>query len=214
MNKPETPKTAKKTPTSGSGNVFFEPWTTPDGVPPFERIGPEQFRPAYAQALLEHEAEVAAIAGNRAPPSFDNTIAAMERSGRALERVGNVFHLLAGAHSNDALLEIEREIAPQLARHWNAINTNAVLFSRIATLMRDAEKLSLTTEQKRVIERYHTGFRRAGAALDAPAKSGSPQSSNGSRRSAHHSARTCWPTSSRSRCSSKTRPSSTACPIS
>ncbi len=94
----------------------------------------------------------------------------MERSGRALERVGNVFHLLAGAHSNDALLEIEREIAPQLARHWNAINTNAALFQRIETLMRDAEKLGLTTEQKRVIERYHTGFRRAGAALDAPAK--------------------------------------------
>jgi peptidyl-dipeptidase Dcp len=166
MNKPETPKT----PTSGNGNVFFEAWTTPDGVPPFDRVGPEQFRPAYARALLEHDAEIAAIAGNPAPPTFDNTIAAMERSGRALERVGNVFHLLAGAHSNDALLEIERAIAPQLARHWNAINTNAALFARIATLMHDADKLGLTTEQKRVIERYHTGFRRAGAVLDTPAK--------------------------------------------
>ena len=115
-------------------------------------------------------AEVAAIAGNPEPPTFDNTIAAMERSGRALDRVGNVFHLLAGAHTNEALLEIEREVAPQLARHWNAINTNAVLFKRINTLVQDAEKLDLTAEQKRVIERYHTGFRRAGAALDAPAK--------------------------------------------
>jgi peptidyl-dipeptidase Dcp len=153
-----------------NGDLFFEDWATPDGVPPFDRIGPEQFRPAYARALAEHAAEVAAIAANPEPPTFDNTIAAMERSGRALDRVGNVFHLLAGAHTNDALLEIEREISPKLARHWNAINTNPALFARIDTLMRDAAKLPLTTEQKRVIERYHTGFRRAGAALDAPAK--------------------------------------------
>jgi peptidyl-dipeptidase Dcp len=166
MNKIET----AKTPASTDGNVFFAAWATPDGVPPFGAIGPEQFRPAYARALAEHTAEVAAIAGNPEPPTFDNTIAAMERSGRALDRVGNVFHLLAGAHTNEALLEIEREVAPQLARHWNAINTNAALFTRIDTLMQDAEKLDLTAEQKRVIERYHTGFRRAGAALDAPAK--------------------------------------------
>jgi peptidyl-dipeptidase Dcp len=166
MNKIET----AKTPAATDGNVFFEAWATPDGVPPFDAIGPEQFRPAYARALAEHTAEVAAIATNPEPATFDNTIAPMERSGRALDRVGNVFHLLAGAHTNDALLEIEREVAPQLARHWNAINTNAVLFKRIDTLMRDAEKLDLTSEQKRVIERYHTGFRRAGAALDAPAK--------------------------------------------
>jgi peptidyl-dipeptidase Dcp len=166
MNKIET----AKTPAPADGNVFFEAWATPDGVPPFAAIGPEQFRPAYARALAEHSAEIAAIAGNPAPPTFDNTIAAMERSGGALDRVGNVFHLLAGAHTNDALLEIEREISPQLARHWNAINTNAALFKRIDTLMQEAEKLDLTAEQKRVIERYHTGFRRAGAALDAPAK--------------------------------------------
>jgi peptidyl-dipeptidase Dcp len=166
MNKIETPKI----PASDNGNVFFAAWTTPDGVPPFDSISPDQFRPAYARALAEHDAEVAAIAGNAAPPTFDNTIATMERSGRALERVGNVFHLLAGAHSNNALLEIEREVAPQLARHWNAVNTNAALFKRIETLMRDADTLGLTTEQKRVIERYHTGSRRAGAALDAPAK--------------------------------------------
>ncbi|MGB6967120.1 MAG: M3 family metallopeptidase [Xanthobacteraceae bacterium] len=166
MNKIET----AKTPASTDGNVFFAAWATPDGVPSFDAIGPEQFRPAYARALAEHTAEVAAIAANPEPPTFDNTIAPMERSGRALDRVGNVFHLLAGAHTNDALLEIEREVAPQLARHWNAINTNAVLFKRIDTLMQDAEKLDLTAEQKRVIERYHTGFRRAGAALGAPAK--------------------------------------------
>ena len=91
-------------------------------------------------------------------------------SGRALERLGNVFHLLAGAHTNDALLEIEREISPQIARHWNRIHTNAALFRRIDTLMREADTLGLNAEQKRVTERYHTSFRRAGAALDDAAK--------------------------------------------
>jgi peptidyl-dipeptidase Dcp len=165
----QAPNVKTETP-SISGDLFFEDWTTPDAVPPFDRVAPDQFRPAYARALAEHEAEIAAIVANPEPPTFDNTIAAMERSGRALDRVGNVFHLLTGAHTNDALLEIEREISPRLARHWNAINTEAALFARIDTLMRDAGKLPLTTEQKRVIERYHTGFRRAGAALDAPAK--------------------------------------------
>jgi peptidyl-dipeptidase Dcp len=160
----------QSSPTPGGGNIFFEAWTTPDGVPPFDQAAPEQFRPAFARALAEHAAEISKIAANPEPPTFDNTIAAMEKSGRALDRVGNVFQLLAGAHTNDALLEIEREISPQLARHWNAVNTNAALFARIDTLMRDADKLALTTEQKRVIERYHTRFRRAGAALDAPAK--------------------------------------------
>lgn len=109
-----------KTPAgSAAPNPFFEAWNTADGVPPFERIAPEHFRDAYARALAEHDAEIAAIAGVAAPPSFDNTIGALELSGRPLERVGNVFWLLAGAHTNDALLEIEREISPQIALHWN-----------------------------------------------------------------------------------------------
>ncbi len=151
-------------------NPFFEAWTTPDGVPPFDRIAPEHFREAYARALAEHEAEVAAVAADTAPPSFDNTIAALELSGRALERVGNAFHLLAGAHTNDALLEIEREISPQIALHWNKIHTNAALFRRIDTLMHEADRLGLSSEQTRVTERYHTSFRRSGAALDGEAK--------------------------------------------
>jgi peptidyl-dipeptidase Dcp len=151
-------------------NPFLAPWTTPDGVPPFDRIEPEDFRLAYASALAEHETEIAAIAADSTPASFDNTIAAMEGSGRALTRVNNVFHVLAGAHSNDALLELERELAPQIARHWNKIHTNAALFARIDALANQADTLGLTAEQKRVLERYHITFRRAGAGLDGPAK--------------------------------------------
>jgi peptidyl-dipeptidase Dcp len=151
-------------------NPFFETWTTPDGAPPFDRIKPGHFREAYARALAAHEAEIAAVASASAPPSFDNTIAALELSGRALARIEHVFHLLAGAHSNDALLEIEREMAPQTARHWNKIHTNAALFRRIDTLAKQVGTLDLTSEQKRVLERYHVTFRRAGAALDPAAK--------------------------------------------
>jgi peptidyl-dipeptidase Dcp len=151
-------------------NPLLADWNTPDAVSPFDRIRPEHFRPAYTRALAEHEAEVAAIAADPEPPSFANTIAALERGGRALARVGDVFHVLAGAHSNDALLEIEREISPLIARHWNRINTNAALFRRIDALMGAVDTLPLDAEQQRVLERYHTGFRRAGAGLDDAAK--------------------------------------------
>jgi peptidyl-dipeptidase Dcp len=151
-------------------NPFFRHWTTPDEVPPFAEIKPGHFVPAYARAFAEHEAEVAAIAGRTELPDFTNTIAALELSGRALSQVEQVFHLLAGAHSNDALLEIERDLAPQVASHWHKFHTNAELFRRIDTLMRQGDTLDLSAEQKRVLERYHTAFRRAGAALDAEAK--------------------------------------------
>ena len=155
-------------PTPSSDNPLLEDWTVSGGLPPFSRIKPEHFLPAYARAIAEHAAEVAAIAAAPEPPTFANTIAALELSGRSLERIDNVFHLLAGAHTNDALLEIERIIAPQIARHWNQIHTNAGLFRRIDAVMRAAD--GLNAEQRRVVERYRTSFRRAGAALDDAAK--------------------------------------------
>src|SRR6516164_5935236 len=131
-------------------NPFFRDWTTPNEVPPFAEIKPEHFVPAYTRGFAEHAAEVADIAGSTHPPDFANTIAALELSGRALSRVEPVFHLLAGADSNDALLAIERELAPQVASHWHRFHTNAELFRRIDTLMQQSETLDLTAEQKRV----------------------------------------------------------------
>jgi peptidyl-dipeptidase Dcp len=151
-------------------NPFFQDWTTPAQVPPFAAIKPEHFAPAYARAFAEHQAEIDAVAGQSAPQDFANTIAALEMSGRALCRVEQVFGLLVGAHSDEALLDIERELSPQVASHWNKFRTNAALFGRVDTLMRQADTLRLTAEQKRVLERYHTAFRRAGAALDGAAK--------------------------------------------
>ena len=157
-------------PISDGQNPLLEDWDASGGVPPFSRFSAEHFLPAYARALAEHEAQIAAIAADQASPTFANTIAALERSGRTLERVDNVFHLLAGAHTNDALLEVERIMAPQIARHWNKIHTNAALFRRIDAVMEAAATSGLDAEQKRVIERYHTSFRRSGAALDDVAK--------------------------------------------
>src|SRR5215471_4192017 len=99
-----------------SENPFFEAWDTPFGAPPFDRIKPEHFRPAYDRAIAEHAAEIAAIAGDRAVPSFANTIVALEDSGRLLSKAEAVFHNLASSHTNDAIEAIERDMAPVMAR--------------------------------------------------------------------------------------------------
>jgi peptidyl-dipeptidase Dcp len=151
-------------------NPFFEEWTGPFGAPPFGRIAPAHFGPAFDRAFAAHDAEVAAIASDPAPASFDNTIAALELSGRLLGRVGDVFRALASAHTNPALLEIERDIAPRRARHWDGILHNQQLFARIDALYRERDRLGLTAEQQRVLERYYLDFKRAGAALGTAAK--------------------------------------------
>ncbi len=151
-------------------NPLLEDWTVPFGVPPFERIHPEHFPPAFAHAFSAHQREVDAIAADRDEPTFANTVEALERSGRLLARIAAVFHVLAGAHTNDAILAIERELAPVTAGHWNRILLNEALFRRIDDLHRRRERLGLTAEQARVLERYHRKLERAGAALDAAAR--------------------------------------------
>ena len=153
-----------------SENPFFQDWTGRFGVPPFERIRPEHFRAAFARAFAEHEAEVAAIAADPAAPTFANTVEALELSGDALARVDDVFNALAGAHTNDAIQEIEREISPLSAQHWNKILMDEALFRRVEALHRERERLALTPEQRRVLARYHVKLVRAGAALDPASK--------------------------------------------
>ena len=151
-------------------NPLLAEWGGPFGVAAFGRIKPEHFRSAFARAFAAHAAEVAAIAGNADAPTFANTIDALESSGEALTRAVDVFDLLAGAHTNDAILAVERELAPFKAKHWDRILMDEALFGRIDTLYRTRERLALSAEQRRVLERYHLKFTRAGAALDAAAK--------------------------------------------
>ena len=153
-----------------SSNPLLETWSGAFGVPPFERIKSEHFRPAFDRAIAEHETEIATIAARADEPSFDNTIAALERSGRALGRVSDVFHALAGAHTSEALQAIEREMSPRLAAHRSRLYLNERLFGRVAGLFARRDSLGLSAEQARVLERYHTAFRRAGAHLDAATK--------------------------------------------
>ncbi|MEI8151522.1 MAG: M3 family metallopeptidase, partial [Hyphomicrobiales bacterium] len=151
-------------------NPFFDTWSTPFGAPPFSRIKSEHFMPAYERAFAEHEAEIAAIAGQTAPPTFENTVVALENAGRALQRVDDVFGQLVGTDSNDTLLRIERDISPRTAAHWNKVRMHEGLFARIDALYRARESLGLTPEQTRVLERHHTKQRREGAALDPSKK--------------------------------------------
>lgn len=157
---------------SQMSNPLLGHWTGSFELPPFPSIRPVHFRPAFDRALADHRAEIASIAENPAGPSFENTIAALEASGRDLERMANLFFVLAGADTSDEIEAIEREVSPLLARHNNALYLNPALYSRIADLYRLRHELGLNAEQARVLERYHTRFVRAGGALDKPAQDG------------------------------------------
>ncbi|MBU6464991.1 MAG: M3 family metallopeptidase [Bradyrhizobium sp.] len=151
-------------------NPLLKAWQTAFETPPFAEIAPEHFLPAFEQAFADHAAEIAAITYDPSAPDFANTITALERSGKLLTRVSAVFYDLVSAHSNPALLEADKEVSLRMARHWNPIMMNAVLFGRIALLYHDRAGLGLTPEQTRLLERTYTRFHRAGAGLDEAAK--------------------------------------------
>jgi len=151
-------------------NPLLIGWQTPHQAPPFDEIKPEHFLPAFERAFVDHAAEVAAITHDPATPDFANTVTALERSGRLLTKVSAVFYDLVSAHSNPAILEIDKEVSLRMARHWNPIMMNAVLFGRIAMLHENRANLKLTSEQSRLLERTYIRFHRAGAGLDEEAK--------------------------------------------
>jgi len=151
-------------------NPLLLAWQTPCETPPFDQIRPEHFLPAFEQAFVDHSAEIDAITHDPAVPDFANTITALERSGKLLAKVSAVFYDLVSAHSNPEILAIDKEISPRLARHWNPIMMNAVLFGRIAMLHENRKSSGLTPEQLRLLERTYTNFHRAGAGLSEEAK--------------------------------------------
>jgi len=154
--------------TLATSNPLLLPWTTAHGLPPFESVRAEHFEPAYEVALAQHLAEVDAIAADANPPSFDNTIAAIDRSGRLLDRIEGLFHNLTSSETSPALQAVEMRMAPKLAAHSSAFFMHRALFARIDALHAQRETLGLTPEQRRVLERFHFDFVRAGAKL-APA---------------------------------------------
>ncbi len=145
-------------------------WTGPLGLPVLDVLRDEEFGPVFDAAFAAHSAEIEAIAGSAEPATIDNTLAALELSGKALDRVSSIFWLRAGAHTNETIQGLEREVAPKLSRHFSAISMNPRLFARIDALYQQRESLGLDAETKRVLELSWKGFVRSGAKLDEPGK--------------------------------------------
>jgi peptidyl-dipeptidase Dcp len=149
-------------------NPLLRPFDGPFGLPPFGAAKAAHFRPAFEAALAAERREIDAVADNPEPPTFTNTIEAMERVGDGLRRLSSMFFNLAGTDADDELRAIELELAPRLARHENETLFNGALFRRIDRVFHAGATLS--AEQARVLERYHIYYSRHGAGLDDAAK--------------------------------------------
>ena len=147
-------------------NPLLQDWETPFALPPFDLIEDAHFAPALDQALDQGRAAIQAIADNPEPPSFANTIEALERADRLLDRVAGVFYNLAGADANPAREALQREMAPKLSAYSSEITNNRALWQRIDALWQNRESLGLSPEQERVLYLTHRSFTRAGAALE------------------------------------------------
>jgi peptidyl-dipeptidase Dcp len=148
-------------------NALLGDWNTPFGMPPFGEIGDEDFLPAFEATLAEVRAAVQAVRDDPEPPSFANTIEALERADRGLGRVSAVFFNLAGSDTNDRRETLQREVSPRLAAFRAEVASDPALFARVDALAAQAGGLGLSDEQARVLELYHRMFVRAGARLDA-----------------------------------------------
>ena len=162
---------AATAPEANVQNPLLAPWSGPyGGVPPFDKVKVEQFKPALETAMTEALAEIDKVANDPAPPTFENTIVGLERSGRVLDRVSNIFGIYSSTMSTPDFQKVEEEMAPKLAAFSDQITQNEKLFKRIAAVYDAREKGTLTPEQKRLVWLDYTNFVRAGAKLDAAAK--------------------------------------------
>jgi len=158
-------------PAAAPANPLLGPWTgNYGGIPPFDQVKVEHFKPALEAAMAENLAEVDTIAKDPAPPTFENTIAALEKSGRTLDRVGSIFGVWSSTMSTDDFQPVELEMAPKLAEFSDKITQNEALFRRIEAVYNSPEKSKLTPEQQRLAWLYYTNFVRAGSRVDTAAK--------------------------------------------
>jgi peptidyl-dipeptidase Dcp len=151
-------------------NPFLAESTLPFGLPPFAEITDAHYRPAFDRGFTEQLAEVERIAASAEAPTFENTIVALERSGRVLGRVSAVFYNKSSADSNEATIELEEEIAPLYAAHSDAIRLDPRLYARISILHAGLDESGLDAESRYLVERYHAEFTLAGAGLDEEGK--------------------------------------------
>ena len=157
---------------AATDNPLLTSWDTPFGVPPFHQIDDAHYLPAFREAMGEQQEEIAALVNRSEAPTFANTVEALERSGKALARVSRVFFAVNSAHSNDAIREVARTVAPELAAHGDDIALNGDLYQRVKAVYDRRDDLALNAEQHRLLEETHKTFVRSGASLadDAQAR--------------------------------------------
>jgi len=151
-------------------NPFFTEWTAPFGTPPFPEIKEAHFIPAFTEGMARQKKEVEAVAASAEAPTFANTVEALERTGELLTKVNNVFYALTDNNTNEELQKIETEVAPILAKHNDDIALNDRLFRRVEAVWKEKDKLTLSAEQARLMEKTYKAFVRNGAALDEAKK--------------------------------------------
>ena len=147
-----------------AGNPFRETWQTPFGVPPFAQIETADYLPAVKKALQELRAEIAVIVNNPEPPTFANTILALELSGGSLDKVAYTFRNITGTDTNDELRALQTQIYPLLTRESDAIRLSDALYQRVKAVFDARGTLDLDEQEARLLELTHRGFVRAGAA--------------------------------------------------
>ncbi len=151
-----------------AGSPLVAEWTGPyGGVPPWDRVKVADFQAALEYGMAEELREVDAIANNPAPPTFENTIAALQRAGKALERTSTLFGIHTDTLSTPEVQAIETAVAPKFAAHGDRISQNAALFARVEAVYQTRTTSGLTAEQQRLVREAYLGFVRSGAQLDA-----------------------------------------------
>lgn len=153
-----------------SENPFFNEWTTPYGVPPFDQIKNEHYIPAFEKGMQEHNEEIDAILSNQEAPTFENTLLAFDISGKLLEKVSSVFFALNAANTSPKMQDIARKLSPMLSKHGDDINMNPKLFEKVKSIYGSRDKIKYDPDQLRLIEETYKGFIRGGAGLDSAGK--------------------------------------------
>lgn len=146
-------------------NPFFSEYTTPHGMPPFDKIKKSDYLPAFEHGINENKKEIQAIANSTLKASFENTIEAMEKSGDFLDKVSSVFYGLTGSMSDDEMRSIDKEISPKLSALNDDIYLNAELFVRVKNVYQQKEQLALRVDQLTLLEKTYKDFVRGGANL-------------------------------------------------
>ena len=152
------------------GNPLLNEFATPYGVPPFDKIEAEHYGPAFEYAMSLHNEEVAAILANNEEPTFANTILELDRSGMMLANISDLFGMMCAAMNSDEMQELQEEVMPKLAAHYDAISMNEELFSRIKTVYEKRNSTDLNAEQIRLVEKMYDGAVRQGALLKGEQK--------------------------------------------